>query len=220
MNCGLILGGGLLAVTVISFVTMSRYLENRDAAALPPKPARVAMAGRAKPALTSGARDRWFAGKQIRYGSLSPEAVEQLDAPEQLDTLQSTGGEAETKTPRKRTAHAWENLINQVVKQTDVPADEQAMRLKEAFNRLDVADQMDAIRSALNLLRDKQFPALYAILYDNKESADVLDAIFSDALNRPEEIKNPVMRQLRKDRDHPLFFEASRILDVVEPKGG
>lgn len=45
----------------------------------------------------------------------------------------------------------------------------------------------------------------------------MLDAIFSDALNRPE-IKMPLMRELRKDREHPMFFESARILDVVEPE--
>jgi hypothetical protein len=69
---------------------------------------------------------------------------------------------------------------------------------------------------ALNLIPDEQFFVLYPILYDKGEPEEVLDAIFSDALNRDEEIKIPLMKELRKDKTHPMFFESARILDVIE----
>ena len=74
---------------------------------------------------------------------------------------------------------------------------------------------MDGIHRSLNLFPDEQFPSLYAILYDKTENPEVLDAIFSDALNRPEELKNPLMKELVKDNEHPCFFESARILDVI-----
>jgi hypothetical protein len=124
---------------------------------------------------------------------------------------------AEAKTPREKAVLAWEALVDQVAEQKQGPAAENAQRVKEAFDKLDKEDQLDGIRRSLNLFPDEQFPALYAILYDKAENPEVLDAIFSDALNRPEEIKNPLMKELRKDREHPMFFESARILDVVEP---
>lgn len=122
----------------------------------------------------------------------------------------------EAKTPREKAVAAWESLVDQVIEQKELPAAEQAKRVKEAFDKLDKADQMDGIHRSLNLFPDEQFPALYGILYDKTENPEVLDAIFSDALNRPEELKNPLMRELRKDREHPMFFESARILDVIE----
>jgi len=43
-------------------------------------------------------------------------------------------------------------------------------------------------------LPDEQFPALYGLLFDKTQDFEVLDEIFSDALNRPEEIKVPLMK--------------------------
>lgn len=122
---------------------------------------------------------------------------------------------AEAKTPREKAVERWESLVDQIIEQKDVPAADQAPRVKEAFDKLDKADQMDGIHRSLNLFPDEQFPALYAILYDKTEDPEVLDAIFSDALNRPEELKNPLMKDLVKDKEHPCFFESARILDVI-----
>ena len=126
--------------------------------------------------------------------------------------------EKKDATARERSVAAWEALVEQLAEQKDVPPAEHAVRVKEAFDQLDKGDQMDGIHRALNLLPDEQFPSLYGILFDKTEDPEVLDAIFSDALNRPEDLKNPLMKELRKDKEHPMFFESARILDVVEPE--
>ncbi|MCX6986187.1 MAG: hypothetical protein NT118_15775 [Lentisphaerae bacterium] len=120
------------------------------------------------------------------------------------------------KTPRMKAVEAWEKQIDDVIARTNVPLEDHAKRVKEVFDKLDREDQVDGIHHGLNLLPDERFPTLYAILYDKSEDPEVLDAIFSDALNRPEEIKLPLMKALRKDREHPMFFESARILDVIE----
>ncbi len=129
--------------------------------------------------------------------------------------MNAAASDAERPTAREQAVAAWEALVDRLAEQTDVAAADQAPRVKEAFDRLDKQDQMDAIRRSLNLLPDEQFPALYDILFDKTEDPEVLDAIFSDALNRPEEIKNPLMKELVKDKTHPCFFESARILDVI-----
>ncbi len=105
-----------------------------------------------------------------------------------------------------------------MIARTNVPVRDQVRRVKEAFDKLDKDDQLDGIRHGLNLLPDDRFAVLDAILYDKGEDPEVLDAIFSDVLNRPEEIKMPILKDLSKDREHPMFFEAARILDVVGPE--
>ena len=145
-------------------------------------------------------------------------------ATESLTAANNGAGDAdaaESKTAREKAVEAWETLVDQLVEQKDASPQEQAARVKEAFDQLDKEDQMDGIHRSLNLLPDEQFPALYGILFDKAESAEVLDAIFSDALNRPEELKNPLMKELVKDKTHPCYFESARILDVIgelEPK--
>jgi hypothetical protein len=165
--------------------------------------ARAGAAGRtpAKSAATLGAQVRPVTGRPV-----SPEVAARLPT-------SATGSAA--GSPREQSAAAWEALIARVIEQPDVPAADQSRRVKAAFDRLAPADRMDAIHRALNLLPDAQFPALYGILLDIAESPEVLDAIFNDALNRPDEIKNPLMKELRRDREHPLFFESARILDAI-----
>ncbi len=123
----------------------------------------------------------------------------------------------EEKTLREKAVEAWEKQVADVIERTNVPVRDQARRVKEVFDKLDREDQLDGIHNGLNLLPDERFAVLYDVLYDKGEDPEVLDAIFSDALNRPEEIKMPILKALRKDREHPMFFEAARILDVIEP---
>lgn len=140
------------------------------------------------------------------------EADSGLGLPGVLDELPS----AEAETSREQARHAWESLLDHLIEHSDAPPEGQASRVKAAFDELDPDDQLDGIRLALNLLPDEQFSALESILFDNTEQSEVLDAIFSDALNRPEAIKFPLLKELRKDREHPMFFESVRILDVTE----
>lgn len=116
---------------------------------------------------------------------------------------------------REKAVENWEKLLDQLVEQKENPTQERVAYVKEVFDKLDRQDQLDNIHHSLNLLPDDQFPALYGILYDKTENPEVLDAIFSDALNRPEEIKNPLMKELVKDKEHPCYFESARILDVI-----
>ena len=134
------------------------------------------------------------------------------------DEAEETAAGLEALTPRQQALAAWESLVDEVLAQKETPAAQQAKRVKEAFDKLDKEDQADGVRRALNLFPDEQFPALYAILFDKTEAPEVLDAIFSDALNRPEELKNPLLKELRLDREHPLYPESARILEVVEPE--
>lgn len=110
----------------------------------------------------------------------------------------------------------WEAIIDRLYEQDEeVNIKRDAPLVKAAFAKLSKEVQEEEIHYALNLLSDEQFPVLYPILFDKTQSEDVLEAIFDDALNRPEEIKNPLMQTLRKDRKHPMYFESARILDAM-----
>ena len=114
-----------------------------------------------------------------------------------------------------KAAEEWESLVDALAEMTDAPTKERMASVKESFDKLDKNDQLDAVHRAVNLLPDEQFTSLFGILYDKRENAEVLDVIFSDALNRNEEIKVPMMKDLVVDKEHPMFFESARILDVT-----
>lgn len=129
-------------------------------------------------------------------------------------------GEVSKAKEEKRLAAAkavedWEKLVDKLVETQDAPNKERMAEVKEAFDKLNKKDQGEAVTRALNLLQDEQFPSLYGILFDKTENVEILDAIFSDALNRPEDIKVPLMKGLVTDKTHPMFFESARILDVT-----
>lgn len=132
-----------------------------------------------------------------------------------LATDASGGGQGAAQTEREKAVEVWDNFVETAAERTGVPTVEEAARFKEAFHKLDIADRMDGIQSALNLLPDEQFSLVYPILFDKTENADILDEIFSDALNREEEIKVPLMKEIYKDKEHPMFVEAARILDAT-----
>ncbi len=125
------------------------------------------------------------------------------------------GGQVASKTEREKAVEVWDGFIEEVAERTGVPTVEEAARFKDEFHKLDAADRMDGIQNALNLLPDGQFSLVYPILFDKTENADILDEIFSDALNRDEEIKVPIMKEIYKDKEHPMFVESARILDAT-----
>lgn len=123
------------------------------------------------------------------------------------------GGVAEAEAIRR--VEEWEAMVDDLSEIKIAPTADLIMQTRSMFMGLNKADQMDAVTTALHLLPDEQFPVLYGLLFDKTQDFELLDEIFSDALNRPEEIKVPLMRLLMDDKAHPLAEEAERILDAT-----
>ncbi len=130
-------------------------------------------------------------------------------------TAPQTGDEEVISEARLKAIEAWEGFVDGVAERTGKPTAEQALAFKREFAKLDKADQLDSIQTALNLLPDEQFPLLYPILFDKTGDPDVLDEIFSDGLNHEDDIKVPMMKEIYKDKAHPMYVEAARILDAT-----
>ncbi|MCL2103880.1 MAG: hypothetical protein FWH21_02300 [Kiritimatiellaeota bacterium] len=93
---------------------------------------------------------------------------------------------------------------------------EDQLRIRDAFREMDEDNKMEEVHHAMNLLPDETVAVMYGVLFDKTQSEDIMDVIFSDILNRDEDIKNPMMREIRRDQTHPMYTEAARILDVIE----
>ena len=81
----------------------------------------------------------------------------------------------------------------------------------------------ECIHRALNLIPDENVMLLAGVLMDRTQPDEIVDAIFSDILNRDEDVKLPVMRQVIKDPKHPCWKDAAWIVDVTqdaEPPAG
>ncbi|NLL83858.1 MAG: hypothetical protein GX230_06415 [Lentisphaerae bacterium] len=121
-----------------------------------------------------------------------------------------------TEAAQERAIERWEGLVDAAEELTEAPGVEMAETFKKAFDAMTLENKEDNIDYALHLLPDSQFAVLYLILFNKNEDYDILDSILCDALNREESIKMPLLRELRKDKEHPLWEEVDRILEVID----
>ena len=112
----------------------------------------------------------------------------------------------------------WEDFLEPYLEESgtnrEITVDEM-IRTKELFDSLNEEQRSDEIGHTMNLIPDESIGLLYGILFDPAEGAEITDAIFCDILNRDEDIKMPVMRQLLKMKDHPCYEDVRHILSVV-----
>lgn len=85
-------------------------------------------------------------------------------------------------------------------------------RLLEGFDRLPPEAQTEYIAHALNLCEDDNYGEMEAIYLRSDTTAEVREQIFDDSLNRPDEIKLPMMARTMSALNHPLTEEAKEIL--------
>ena len=88
-----------------------------------------------------------------------------------------------------------------------------------AFRAVPEKSREDGIRRALNLVPDENALLLAGVLMDKSQPKDIVELVFNDVLNRSEEVKLPILRQIFKDRSHPCWADTAWIFDVTgEPK--
>lgn len=154
----------------------------------------------------------------------------------------SDGSDDEDETPAEKALKRWEKIIETFYEESEEPENKgggngggkggdnapgvgttsprvtlaDQMRVRDAFRELSDDDKESEVHHAMNLLPDESVAVMYGVLFDKTQSEEIMDVIFSDILNRDEVIKNPMMRVIREDKDHPMYPEADRILEVVE----
>lgn len=113
----------------------------------------------------------------------------------------------------------WEEVFDGLVKlqnEGNKPSVKQVADFKAAFDKLSDEVKLENIPHAQNLFTDASIDYLTVILFDTKEPKDVLSSIYYDLLNRPEELKMPIIRKLAADKNHPLSEDAFDLLVMVD----
>jgi len=88
------------------------------------------------------------------------------------------------------------------------------------FASLPPEAQEEFIAHAVNLCEDEQYSLLEGIYLNNATPAEVKDTIFNDLLNRPDEIKLPLLAKSLANPAHPMAADSREILEMyleVEP---
>ena len=84
-----------------------------------------------------------------------------------------------------------------------------------AFRAVPKEERDDGIRRALNLIPDENALLLAGVLMDKAQEKDIVELVFNDVLNRGDEVKMPMLRQIFKDKSHPCWADAAWIFDAT-----
>ena len=114
--------------------------------------------------------------------------------------------EPEMTEEEKREAEE-EKLVDEFDKTVD--------KFRDMFRRVPKARKDECIHRALNLVPDENVMLLAGILFDKEQDKEILDLVFNDILNRDEDVKKPILKELFKDREHPNWADTAWILDVT-----
>ena len=85
----------------------------------------------------------------------------------------------------------------------------------KSFRRLPKNRRDECIHRALNLIPDANVMLLAGVLMDKSMDGKIVEAVFHDVLNRDEDVKKPILREIFRDRAHPCWADAAWILDAT-----
>ena len=156
--------------------------------------------------------------KQVRTIDSETKPIE-TEAQIVEDVFVEDGDNEPLKTESEIVYEEWEKVFDGLVKLQNEgkrPTTKQVADFKVAFDKLSDETKVENIPHAQNLFTDDSIEYLTVILFDTKEPTDVLSSIYHDLLNRPEELKMPIIRKLAADKNHPLSEEAFDLLVMVD----
>lgn len=197
-------GTALIACVVVFLLKPSA----KTAPAVPTVAKPTATDHAAKPAAPSPRSTPPAAEKAPRAASAAQPAdpADAADAPE-----------PETEEDREeKLVNAFDDLTDQW--QDPAPAKvtmEEINRFREQFNKVPKDRKDECIHRALNLIPDENVMLLAGILFDKTQEKDLLEAVYNDILNRDEEVKKPILKEIFKDKEHPCWADTAWILDVT-----
>lgn len=85
-----------------------------------------------------------------------------------------------------------------------------------AFRKVPDDRKDECVHRALNLIPDENVMLLAGILMDKSNDREIIEEVFNDVLNRDEDVKEPILRQIFKDKEHPCWDDVAWIFDVTD----
>jgi hypothetical protein len=111
----------------------------------------------------------------------------------------------------------WENKIDTVLT-ADTDDSQKAKKILELLPQLPEEGQEEAAEHLANLLPDDQYAAAGQLLTNLKTSEPVMDVLMSDLLNRPNELKLPLLLEMARIPEHPRAEESKDFLELYLEK--
>ena len=86
------------------------------------------------------------------------------------------------------------------------------------FNAIPPPLRKGSVHRALNLIPDANVALLAGVLFDKSQPKEIVREVFNDIVNRPEEVKEPILKEIVKDKTHPCCSDAEWIFEVTGEK--
>ena len=209
--------GIALAVLAASLWQMSRRAE------LPTENRKNGVQGRTSPDVSTRREEQKRqnpeapAGKVARAGAL-PREQQPEDPPSQSETGDDRGpdGMDAAEAAAEKVVKAFEDLTDAL--REPVGGDITLKRVDDfvrKFKALPKERQDEELHHALNLIPDDNSLFLLGVLMDAEVDKEMKELVFNDFLNRSDEVKQPMLKAVFKQKTHPCWTDAAWILDVT-----
>lgn len=198
------MGAGLVAMAVIiGWLAVGERAEPRSESR--PSGGRLPASSPKVP----GARGESAVGEVLAVSEAASEAEEEAEAPPTEE--ERLEAEAEQRVDAfDALTDRWMEPQEKAVTMAEIDA------FRRAFARVPKARQDECIHRALNLIPDENIMLLAGVLLDSEQDREIVETVFNDILNRDESVKQPILQQVFKNREHPCWTDTAWILDVTD----
>ncbi len=107
----------------------------------------------------------------------------------------------------------WEDRLDDILGNDDEDK-VKTTKLLELFPRMPEEGQEETARHLANLVEDEDYAPLGSYLTNATLPESVLDVLIQDVLNRPNELKMPLLLDVAKEPGHPKAEEARDLLEL------
>jgi hypothetical protein len=115
--------------------------------------------------------------------------------------------------PTRAGTNQWEEKLDEILS-SEVDDTNKVAQLFAMFPDLPADGKEEIVQHLTNLVEDEDYGALGKLLTDAKLPEEVLDALLSDLLNRPNATKLPLFLEIARSQQHPKAEEAKELLEL------
>ena len=203
----------LVALAVVAIVRMRRPAEGDDVEEGPVrKSARIADVSRQGRGTADDGEEVMSGGEDDGSGGME----EGVDAePEQTE-------EEKAADAAEALVDAFDDLTDsfrEIDDEKEISMDD-VKKFHAQFKKVPKDRKEECLQRALNLIPDENVMLLAGILMDKEEDGELVELVFNDILNRNEDMKQILLKEIYKDKTHPCWSDAAWILDVTAKDDG
>jgi len=141
---------------------------------------------------------------------------EQEEARREQEEARREQEEARRERDEEAAVEDFENLTDKwMVPATNGVTMQDVDAFVAQFRKVPKDRKDECLHRALNLVPDENVMLLAGILMDKSQDKELMELVYNDVLNRSDDVKQPILQQIFKDKEHPCWGDTAWILDVT-----